>query len=80
MQTNHFSYGGEKKKLLQLHYNFFQKSFTAIKENTLKKKFYCPYATLWGQFKKKPVSFFFPACNSREQITAVVFYYFNYLL
>lgn len=48
-----------KKKATTATLYFFQKSSTAIKENTLK-KFYCLYATLWGQFKKNlPLFFFF---------------------
>lgn len=59
------------KKLLQLHYIFQKKKrgYCNIGEG---KKFSCLCTT-------KPC-LLFSACNSREQITAVVFYYFNYFL
>lgn len=69
MQTNHFFYGKKKKKkATTTTLQFFQKSFTAIKENTLK-KFYCLCATIWGQFKKKKLSpffFFLPAIQQSK--------------
>lgn len=74
-----FPVGGKKKVTTTTLY-FFPKSFTAIKEKKKKiKKTFAVCMQHYGVGLKNPVSFF-SACNSREQITAVVFYYFNYLL
>lgn len=67
-----------KKKLLKPHYNFFKKVLK--QQNTLKKEVLLSICHTVGSVLKKKNLLFFPACNSREQITAVVLYYFNYLL